>query len=329
MELVCPVCQASGCEAIGICSDASLQGMARALGVHLPAMDIPRSEVFRCRSCRFEFSWPAIDPEPDFYLWLTRSGFPYPAHRWEWDECEKLIRKKIGSKNTAGKTGDSRLTVLDFGAGDGKFMDQLRAIEGLRVVGMDHNPDVVAACCAQGLEVMESTLDVEVFREIFPEGVFMATFWHVVEHVSDPVGLLAQAKNILSPNGMLCFSVPLTPMSYEHSWPDPFNAPPHHLSRWNMDSLHALADRLDMRADIHLPAADSVFSRMLRALVLQAAPPFAGLGRWGKASALLGLILHNPGVLAKEFRHQLGHPEFHGKTLPDVAMVVLENWRNS
>jgi hypothetical protein len=113
------------------------------------------------------------------------------------------------------------------------------------------------------------------------------------EHVADPVGVLRHAASLLADGGGICFSVPLTPMGYEHAWPDPLNAPPHHLSRWCISALEALAKRvgMPMRLSCRKPRLRSA---VLRALALQAMPPFGGLDRAAKAKRVAGFVLRHP-----------------------------------
>lgn len=200
-------------------------------------------------------------------------------------------------------------------------MRMVSQIPGVQVIGLDHNPDMVARCRAEGLDVIEGGLD-DLSRRV-PDGVDVVTFWHVIEHVEDPVGLLEASRQRLHEGGELCFSVPLTPMSYEHSWPDPFNEPPHHLTRWNLRSLEALAARLGMRMELDLPDAAPLPSRVLKALVLQAMPPFGVPGKAAKALRLLRFLLRHPLALPREVARQWRHPRHAGRVLPDVVLVTL------
>ena len=168
----CPLCSFST-HKIGISSRDGLERMAHALQTELPKdldKNLHESEVLHCDSCGFEFAYPMRDPDALFYKWLTDYGFPYPARRWEWEACANLLEKKA-------KEGFSTpLTVLDFGSGDGKFLRRLKSIPGVYVVGMDHNPDMIQKCRDMGLDVIESNLNIETFKQKFSQGVYMATF---------------------------------------------------------------------------------------------------------------------------------------------------------
>lgn len=313
MTLRCPVCGGIGEVVGGALQRQSILRMGVALGTPIPTNAGDR-DIARCSACGLEYSSPMSAPGADFYRWLVNAGFDYPPERWEWRACIKRLSRRQDASNGA-------VVVVDLGSGDGGFMRMASRLQRVKMLGLDHNPDVVARCRAEGLDVIEGGLD-DLSRR-WPEGVDVVTFWHVIEHVEDPVGLLEASRRRLRAGGELCFSVPLTPMSYEHSWPDPFNEPPHHLTRWNLAALEALASRLGMRMELDLPDAAPLPSRVLKALVLQAMPPFGVPGKAAKALRLLRFLLRHPLALPREVARQWRHPRHAGRVLPDVVLVTL------
>lgn len=313
----CPVCLSAASALADADCGTTASRMEAALGVKaLDAIPGIKYRLRRCGACSLEFADPMTEPGPDFYQWLTASGFNYPGSRWEWRTCWDIIAAGL-----PGSSADSRV-VLDVGSGDGGFLRMVGALPGVRAIGVDHNPDVVRDCRAANLEVLLGGLDAA--ESVLIEGADVITFWHVVEHVGDPVGLLSQARKMLRSGGFLCFSVPISPMSYEHSWPDPFNEPPHHLTRWNIASLEALAGRLGMSMQLHLPPAEPLLGRVARSLSLQVTPRLSG-GRLWKATRLAGSLLARPWRLPAEFGRQLRHPRHAGRVLADAALVCLKN----
>jgi SAM-dependent methyltransferase len=309
----CPVCSTTA--AVGTSNRASLQRMAEALGHPLPArFEHTEQALAKCGHCRLEFAVPMNAPGADLYRWLVECGFRYPNDRWEW----KVYKRRLEERRT---TASADLVVIDFGSGDGRFILQIANISGVHAVGLEQNPDMVARCRAANLDVVEGGLE-QVWHR-WSEGVDAITFWHVIEHVENPVELLQAARDRLRIQGELCFSVPLTPMSYEHSWPDPFNEPPHHLTRWSLPALNALAARLDMKMELTLPRASPLPWRVLRALNLQANPGLNTKGRVWKSLRLLTFLLRHPSALHREVVEQIRHPQHNGKTLPDLVLVTL------
>ena len=209
---------------------------------------------------------------------------------------------------------------MDAGSGEGKFLEAIAKIPGVNAYGIDQNPDVVAASQARGLNVRHGDLSVVGLDDL---GLDVITFWHVVEHVADPVQMIERARDCLNENGMIMFSVPITPMSYEHVWPDPFNMPPHHLTRWSVRSLEALARRLGMQVVMTLPDASPVFFRALRSLVLRTSGYSGRASPVVKGGRVLRYVLTNPCRLIREFRQQRGRETYDGRPLPDVVLVSL------
>lgn len=269
--------------------------------------------MFRCCVCDLEFSDPMREPDNSFYKALARVEKYYPASRWEWSECIKQLRLQASSRR------GQNIRVLDVGCGTGQFLSLLRGYDDFVGMGLEITEASVKVCRAQGLNVIHG--DFSQAKIQIPEGVEAITLWHVLEHVSDPLGLLTNAKYLLRSGGRLFFSVPLSPTSYESSWTDPLNLPPHHLTRWNVKSITTLANRLDMTVDLIFPRIEGYFSRLLRVWLLQATGPFTKLKPAQKAVYLARWLISHPYKLIADGWRQL--PKWHGGTLPDAVLVCL------
>lgn len=94
--------------------------------------------------------------------------------------------------------------LLDIGCGNGNAMERFQK-KGWNVVGTDFDPKAVNEALNKGLNVHLGDL-----REIsFPDNTYDVVFLsHVIEHVPDPIELLAECYRILKPNGLL---IALTP----------------------------------------------------------------------------------------------------------------------
>jgi SAM-dependent methyltransferase len=265
-----------------------------------------------------EFADPMPEPPPEFYLWLTNSQVHYPSKRWELCECQRQLQDW-----SATGVVDLPSIVVDVGCGNGRFLKILEELKRVRAIGLDVNREVVEGCRAQGLGALCGTL--ALVRQHLPDGVHAVTLWHVVEYVADPVKVLLDAASLLCTQGRIYFSVPPSPLSRETSWPDPLNAPPHHLTRWGIPALHALGAKLEMHISLASPEADPFWSRILRALTLQAVSPVSGLGRSKKFARLLSFLARHPWQLLVETGRQLGQPRISGRVRPDVVMVCPRN----
>ncbi|HEX8098814.1 MAG TPA: class I SAM-dependent methyltransferase [Actinomycetota bacterium] len=129
-----------------------------------------------------------------------------------------------------------RLLEVGFGAGHA-----LRALQelGWRVEGIEVDPVAVERAAARGLNVRLGRLE----EASYPEATFDAIVTsHVVEHLTDPLSFLTEARRILKPGGALV-SVTPNPSSLAHrvfgqSWLH--LDPPRHLYLFPVSVLRAL-----------------------------------------------------------------------------------------
>lgn len=94
--------------------------------------------------------------------------------------------------------------LLDVGCGDGLFLCRARDC-GWDAIGLDPDPQAVANAVSHGLTVYEG--DIEYFTgqsELFD----VITLSHVIEHVFDPVKMLAQCWTLLKPGGQVWIETP-------------------------------------------------------------------------------------------------------------------------
>ena len=94
--------------------------------------------------------------------------------------------------------------LLDVGCGNGAFLMRAREM-GWDVTGCEPDAKAVAACHAQGLDVIQG----DVFSPALDGHRFdVVTISHVLEHVADPRALLNRAHMLLRPGGVLWVAVP-------------------------------------------------------------------------------------------------------------------------
>jgi 2-polyprenyl-3-methyl-5-hydroxy-6-metoxy-1,4-benzoquinol methylase len=94
--------------------------------------------------------------------------------------------------------------LLEVGCGNGRQLERL-AQAGWKVEGLDFDERAVQTARKLGLDV--KTGDLESAR--YPDAHFDAVILsHVIEHVPDPVGLLAECRRVLRPGGQLVLATP-------------------------------------------------------------------------------------------------------------------------
>jgi 2-polyprenyl-3-methyl-5-hydroxy-6-metoxy-1,4-benzoquinol methylase len=95
--------------------------------------------------------------------------------------------------------------LLEVGCGSGAFL-RAAARQGWEAVGLDIDPGAVAAACkAPGVQARVG----ELTEQAFPTGSFDAVVMNnVIEHVHNPVELIAECRRVLAPGGRLVVVTP-------------------------------------------------------------------------------------------------------------------------
>ena len=133
--------------------------------------------------------------------------------------------------------------LLEIGCGSGWQLARMQQA-GWRTKGLDFDPGAVAAARGRGLDV-----DVGDVRDLHLEAasfdaIVMA---HVLEHVFDPVGLLAECRRLLKPGGRLVSITPngrsLGHRVYKAAWRG--LEPPRHIAVFTKGGLNVACGRVD------------------------------------------------------------------------------------
>lgn len=97
--------------------------------------------------------------------------------------------------------------LLDVGCGDGRFLHFMQT-HGWNVAGVEVDSQAVEQARKQyGLDVFCGELSA---ANLSPSSFDAITLRHVIEHVPDPIDLLAQCKILLKPGGLLVVVTPNT-----------------------------------------------------------------------------------------------------------------------
>ena len=146
-------------------------------------------------------------------------------------------------------------TVVDVGAAGGAFVEQA-GLRGLRAWGIEPAPAFVRhAREVLGVDVREGLVQ----DHPLPAGELDAiTMWHVLEHVAEPAGILADLRAALRPGGVLCVEVPNADSAVARAlgldWPG--LQPEVHVGQYTPQALCRLLERLDF-AVLELSTAPS------------------------------------------------------------------------
>jgi 2-polyprenyl-3-methyl-5-hydroxy-6-metoxy-1,4-benzoquinol methylase len=94
----------------------------------------------------------------------------------------------------------TRKRVVDFGTGDGSFLDLASGVA--TVTGVELNARHQRAIRARGLDCASS------LEELPDSSADVITMFHVLEHLNDPLAILTQCARVLTPDGRIVVEVP-------------------------------------------------------------------------------------------------------------------------
>ena len=156
-------------------------------------------QIVRCAACGLAY----LDPRPD----RTRIGRYYPPsyythHVLDPAQEARIYRQPLRMVRRWAPAGP----LLDIGAGDGAFLDQLRRLGMADLLGLESDPDAwTLATEGRGLKVQ-----LGMFPESIPTraGFSAVTLLETIEHLHAPVEGLRRVRELLAPGGRLILSTP-------------------------------------------------------------------------------------------------------------------------
>jgi 2-polyprenyl-3-methyl-5-hydroxy-6-metoxy-1,4-benzoquinol methylase len=141
--------------------------------------------------------------------------------------------------------------VLEIGCARGGFLKQLRK-KNVTADGLEMNSDALNESKKIGLSVYSDSI--ETFSQKKISSYDMVCSFQVLEHVADVKSFLDASLASLKRGGRMIISVPNNDsIIMDTDDGGLLNGPPHHMGRWNMNSLIALQNHFNIRVEsIHL-----------------------------------------------------------------------------
>jgi methionine biosynthesis protein MetW len=122
------------------------------------------------------------------------------------ENVEQVGLSKTHRKVISWITPGSR--VLELGCASGYIGGILMREKGCQVTGVEFDPRAAAEARAQGLTVIEGSLEDPEFRASIVGGYDFVTASDVLEHLREPAPVLNHIKHWLAPKGQAIISVP-------------------------------------------------------------------------------------------------------------------------
>jgi len=197
-----------------------------------------------CRACGVGRLHP-MPSEGEIRAFYPDPYYGEPGRKF-WPTVEALVRL-VGSRHvrflSRGLPAGAR--ILDVGCGRGVHLRAL-ADRGFEVHGFEMSESAV-----RGVDPRAKLAIAPDLRDVgYPEASFeQVILWHVLEHLRDPAGTIAEIRRILRPGGRLVVAVPNFG-SLQARWAGPawFHLdPPRHLHHFPVSALEALVEAADFR----------------------------------------------------------------------------------
>ena len=191
-------------------------------------------------------------------------------------------------------------------------------MKGLTCTGIDVSAASVATAKDKGFDVREAAFD-DLDRVLAGDERFDAVVLsHVMEHVDDPLGVMQTLLKRLNPGGQLMTAIPYSPMSRELTDWDIMNLPPHHLTRWNAQSLNALGQALGCHVELPAAKAKSPFKRAVQDTCGEV------LGNKHPSTlARMTTVLSHPGLFKNFLAHHQARDRVNGQAAGDSVLAVF------
>jgi 2-polyprenyl-3-methyl-5-hydroxy-6-metoxy-1,4-benzoquinol methylase len=187
-------------------------------------------------------------------LYATVPGFDRVIHGWTW----RLVGTALswipswGERAVLGTmylNGARKGKLLDVGCGDGGFLSIMQDA-GWEVAGIE--PDPVAASLAgqaHSIPIIAGTLQE---AQLADESVDAVTLSHVIEHASDPIGLLRECRRILKPHGKVIVVTPNLASQGHRDFRDSWVHldPPRHLYLFSPATLRSCCQQVGMDVEL-------------------------------------------------------------------------------
>lgn len=249
--------------------------------------------VVQCRHCSLRYT----NPRPDAACIGRFYPGDYKPHRrprkmdadrpssW-WGRLSGRSVERRGELPWEGPPGRR----LDFGCGGGSFLKRM-AERGWHVTGLDAAVGAVREVQESlGLTALVGSLPHE---DLAPASFEVVTMWHSLEHVHDPLAILAEAYRLLTPGGKLIVACPNI-----DSWPFRWFGPawfgldlPRHLVHFTPKTLTDAMESSGFRVESVRPIRHGDWLRSSAKLAMKkgtanlwhrplAWKPMAKLGAW-------------------------------------------------
>lgn len=161
-------------------------------------LDLPVCELVQCGQCGHVQAAAGANHSEEATMVYSHAGYAGfrddPVFR---ATLEKEVRSRLAN------IVPPPARILDVGCGNGAFLRVAKA-EGYEVLGIDTSVAAVELCQRQGFAAQAISIDSESLQREWD----IVSFWDVLEHIPDPMPVLARARSLLRSGGCIVIKVP-------------------------------------------------------------------------------------------------------------------------
>lgn len=156
--------------------------------------------IVQCAGCGLCFVAPL--PRREFLAGAYQQEYYAPWLNEQRKRRERMWKKRL---ETLDRLSGRKGSLLDVGCGDGLFLELAKS-----ACWQPTGTEVSSFASAYGNGSLGLPIHQGELYEIgFPDATFDAiTMWHVLEHTTDPLAVLREAKRIIKKDGVLIVAVP-------------------------------------------------------------------------------------------------------------------------
>lgn len=180
-----------------------------------------------CNNCELRFFIPQISGDESFYKKLSQYDWYYIKDKFEFDFALKNINPTD--------------RVLEVGAGEGFFASKLP--RSVNYLGLEFNQRAINLAQEKNLNIVRKELSQLDLKNPFD----VSLSFQVLEHVENPYLFIKEQVDLLKEGGKLIIAVPSQDSFYRNILNHTLDLPPHHLSRWNSNTLREVAKMFHLK----------------------------------------------------------------------------------
>jgi SAM-dependent methyltransferase len=199
-RVACPVCGSADVERRG---RPRYRQPARVAGVPIRLDDLDLM-MYRCARCTYQFVWPPIPQQRLLGCYAAAGPESWPTVESVAAHRGYALKRRLLERYAPGRR------VVDFGCFDGGFLQYLG--DGWAVAGIEPSSAAAGRARERGVRVLGPTIEA-----VGPghAGAFDAVvIFDVMEHLSDPVGVLRSLAGLLAPGGIMLIETGNTEASH-------------------------------------------------------------------------------------------------------------------